>query len=531
MARAWPMQMPWVLAALLVSFSGCSKGTGPGGKHCTRDDQCPQFSVCDTAISRCACKAGFHLCGSDCVPSTTLDTCGALCTPCPPPPENASAVCDGIACGFVCSSGFHRCADLCLSDHDVQSCGTRCEPCAPVPLNAVPTCDGMSCGYECNYGYHPCAGVCASSASTLSCGTQCTPCPAPDHAVATCNGSHCGFVCEGGHEMCDNHCVDLLQDGSHCGACGHSCEGKPCWSGRCEASVLATTPSGFTPVALAVGQDSVVWVSQNVDAQGLVLSVIKDGSQAPTTLAEGESAPADVAIHEDGTVYWTSAAALRQKRPGAAAEDFVAGEPSSRLALLPGGLATDGGVAKVVYWTHRAGNVVKRAVVGGAAVVETLASGTAATSPAAISLGGGGVVWGNAGGGLWIWKENLDEPVRLAAASQQVDAVAVDNSFIYWADAGAQQVAKAALALPTPPDVNPTQSLVEGANDCSDIVVDAMSIYWIERYDGSIKRATLAGAGVTTLASGQQKPLRLALDGKYLYWVNDTDRKVLRVPK
>ena len=115
---------------------------------------------CTLDTSDCACNPGYHYCTDTCVADDSLDHCGTSCTPCPPPPANATATCDGTRCGFACDVGYHACGDQCVPNDSVDSCGTSCTPCPPPPAHATATCDGVSCGYVCDPGYYRCASGC-----------------------------------------------------------------------------------------------------------------------------------------------------------------------------------------------------------------------------------------------------------------------------------------------------------------------------------------------------------------------------------
>ena len=49
--------------------------------------------------------AGTHLCGSTCVPDTSVATCGTSCLPCPVP-ANGAATCVFGMCGLNCTTPF-----------------------------------------------------------------------------------------------------------------------------------------------------------------------------------------------------------------------------------------------------------------------------------------------------------------------------------------------------------------------------------------------------------------------------------------
>jgi hypothetical protein len=56
---------------------------------------------------------------------------------------------------------------------------------------------------------------------------------------------------------CPTGCVNLTNNGTNCGTCGHSCQGGTCSGGTCQPLVLATLSTPRTPVALAVNSSNV----------------------------------------------------------------------------------------------------------------------------------------------------------------------------------------------------------------------------------------------------------------------------------
>ena len=67
-----------------------------------------------------------------------------------------------------------------------------------------------------------------------------------------------------------------------------------------------------------------------------------------------------------------------------------------------------------------------------------------------------------------------------------------------------------------------------------DIVVDATAVYWTAwqtSSDGRVMKKSKAGGAVTTLASGESVPSRLALDADNVYWTNQSSGTVRAIAK
>jgi len=101
-------------------------------------------STCLSGVCGVQCASGFKLCAAQCVACQT--------------PPNASPVCAGGSCDFACNLGFHRCGNACLADTSVDSCGASCTPCPR--QNGTPSCAAGVCGLTCSPGFEPAGGAC-----------------------------------------------------------------------------------------------------------------------------------------------------------------------------------------------------------------------------------------------------------------------------------------------------------------------------------------------------------------------------------
>lgn len=245
-----------VLGAALVLLTGACQALldDEGYSFPSSDAGAVIASLGGTPSDPGGCAEGFHACEGLCVDSTRVETCGALCTPCPAP-EGGAAACEGgqcaiecragqqpcgaecipagSACEGQCAPGQHDCGGSCVPDTSTLSCGSSCEPCATPASGGIPTCDGSACGVRCEAEFHACAGECLPNADLASCGSRCEPCPAPENGQASCDGVSCGVVCELGFHDCNGQCVSDSSPDS----CGGSCQPCPTPEGgraRCE---------------------------------------------------------------------------------------------------------------------------------------------------------------------------------------------------------------------------------------------------------------------------------------------------------
>ena len=70
------------------------------------------------------------------------------------------------------------------------------------------------------------------------------------------------------------------------------------------------------------------------------------------------------------------------------------------------------------------------------------------------------------------------------------------------------------------PDGGAPTPLASGQNTPYDIAVDGTSVYWTDPGSGTVMKVPLGGGSPTTLASGLPGPGRIAVDGTSVYWTD-----------
>jgi hypothetical protein len=176
--------------------------------------------MCVSNTSTASCGSSCTACAAPAGGTATCDgtACGASCGAGKKPCANA-CIPEGQACMGNCPNGSHNCNGLCLSDTSVNSCGASCTPC-PAVEGASPTCAMGVCGSQCDLGFKRCGAGCIPS--SLCCDD------------GECAGGKCssGKCCPASQTNCAGACVDLTSDANNCGACGTPCAGR-CSRGVC----------------------------------------------------------------------------------------------------------------------------------------------------------------------------------------------------------------------------------------------------------------------------------------------------------
>jgi hypothetical protein len=140
-------------------------------------------------------------------------------------------------------------------------------------------------------------------------------------------------------------------------------------------------------------------------------------------------------------------------------------------------------------------------------------------SPADIAVSGGNVYWGTY---FSVWKCGIDgcggNPTVVASGQRVPDSVVVDQTNVYWANAGSpgQGVAKCAVGGCSNPT---TLASYSGDNEPWGIAVDKTYVYWPDLLAGTVQACFIGGCGnPTILASGQKLVNMVAVDSTSVYW-------------
>jgi hypothetical protein len=172
-----------------------------------------------------------------------------------------------------------------------------------------------------------------------------------------------------------------------------------------------------------------------------------------------------------------------------------------------------------LYWSKdAAAGIIGRANLNGTSPNQTFVTG--GSSVRGVAVDHSYVYWANYGLNA-IGRANLNgtSPNQSFITAPNASAVAVDGSYVYWANTTAGTIGRANLN-----GTSPNQSFITGASNTTGVAVDGSHVYWSDFIGGvySIGRANLDGTNPNqSFITGGNITHGVAVDGSYLYWTND----------
>jgi virginiamycin B lyase len=180
-----------------------------------------------------------------------------------------------------------------------------------------------------------------------------------------------------------------------------------------------------------------------------------------------------------------------------------------------------------VYWANQAGGsgtTIGRAATDGSDADQSFITG--ASAPIGVAVDGSYIYWANEKTNS-IGRANLDgsgvNPGFIADA-QDPFGVAVDGAHIYWTNAQSGSIGRANLN-----GTAANNSFITGASAPEGIAVDGQHIYWANSFSGVIGRADLDGSAVNqSFINATHSPRGVAVDAQHIYWTELVDGTIGR---
>lgn len=252
----------------------------------------------------------------------------------------------------------------------------------------------------------------------------------------------------------------------------------------------------------------------------------------PRAMARPRAAATPVSVAS--RIYWAESPTGRSAEHGTIAEATGSGSVMSQNLVVGttggGGVAINGGH---IYWANYGNGAIGRAGVDGSHVDQRFITG--ASSPVGVVVNGAYVYWTNSLlfsrqdndfeatiGRAALDGSHVDQRFIVAARNgDEVDGLAVDSRYIYWADVSSGQIGRADLSGQ---GVDPR--FITGGNAPDGVAVNASYVYWSNGGDDTIGRALLDGSAadqhcvVPKAVPVGNEPEGVATDGRYVYWTN-----------
>lgn len=424
----------------------------------------------------------------------------------------------------------------------------------PLPSGGASSSSGTSGGGDSGTGTGSSGGSSSSGTPACkgdtvdACGASCTKCTAPAGGSVECTAGACVGKCSGTQTVCGEACVETKTSSSHCGKCGHSCNGGSCADGLCQPVEMA---SGFTTVNGIVA--SPMGVVMMVDDKDVKRCGVPTGCTAGTLSDVSTNSSPRWFKHitiAGSEVFWDGA----PSDPWIVWHCPAAGCPASGPIQVESNNDRFGALVagpNDVYWTIAGYNApyshkctppacssfseVRPYVSSAPYPYDSPQTPThEMTIPTSIvSVGATSVIW--ATGGLYNDSKYMRSCALAAACPTPTEIEGAGASALTYY--GGKHYGAAGTTIFSIDDAAPTTARANVAPEAAGVVAmaaDASGVYWVNATTGNVRRcAKLTGecaAGeVETLAVGQTGATGIAIDANNVYWAMPT--KVMRVVK
>lgn len=275
-----------------------------------------------------------------------------------------------------------------------------------------------------------------------------------------------------------------------------------------------------TPRRFRVESPTVYWI----DAQAI--HGVPMDSGAITTPESGLASPVDFVVTATDLV-WIESVCCAHGQTGRLKKAPVAGGAVTTIfdsLAAPTALAVDG---STVYWTeggpiaHTEGfGRIARAPISGGTVTTVVAGVSGAFTPLAVDAAN--VYIGDA---FTVKKVSKSGGTleRLAIGNFYIQAIATDGAYVYWTEGGGTAVRRVSV------NGGPVTTLAAGlSGPAGPLAVDATQVYWMHHFS-SISKVAVSGGSVVPLATGLPFLTDLTVDGVNVYYSENDSARIRRM--